>query len=268
MTSRQQLRLDLAERVCRLVTRHRCCGLNEAEGYEPDVVSALHFAQAQQERIGGLARGSLHWLGEHGENIRSALFAWMEACGVDPVAQDKAETKLTAMELAKDALGSEYEGEARQLPSAKRVWVERTADERAASVAQEFLSGKIRGFDELRIAIAGEILEAEHIARDPFVQFAREMFDTVVSKQSKEEDEKRMGEAAKGLLMAAWRWMGINPPRGGRGSERSGRRGDGGKCLILFACVRAETTYQRSAFLLCEVCKTFIRGFDSPPRLQ
>lgn len=209
MTTRQQRRLELAEQVCRLVMRHQSCGLVEEEGYRPDLVVALHLMQREAEKAGNLNNGSLHWLGEHADAIQQVLFAWMEEVGIDPCSRDKAETKLMAMNMVRDAFGPGYEGEIEQLPKAKRRWVEKTADDRAAAVAQEIASGKLRIFDEMRIAIAAEILEAEHVARDPFVEAVAEILS--VGKKSKETGEtptdEDLNKVWRKLFLVAGRWI-------------------------------------------------------------
>jgi hypothetical protein len=209
MTSRQKLRLELAEQVCRIAMRHHSCGLVESEGYRPDAVVGLYVMQREAEYKGRLAPGSLHWLSDAGEELQAAIFRWMESVGLDPKSHDKAEAKLMAMELAKDALGPEFESDIEQTETTKRKWVERTADDRAAGIAQEFFAGKIKGMDELRIAIAGEILEAEHVVRDPFVVFALAIFHT--AKEQGEDSAEKLTTACSELLRAAWRWMGIEP---------------------------------------------------------
>jgi hypothetical protein len=211
MTTRQQLRLERAEAVCRLAMRHHTCGLVDAEGYRPDVIGALYAAEREALRAGHLELGSLPWIREHAEALQSALFAWMEAVGIDPASREKAETQLVAMEMVTAAAGLGYEANVVQLPGARQRWVEHTADERAASIAQEFCAGKIKGLDELRIAIAGEILEAEFQARDPFVQYATAIFqsceDAKVS--GPEAQERALVDATAHLLQAAARWMNI-----------------------------------------------------------
>jgi hypothetical protein len=209
MTPRQQRRLELAERLCRLVMRNSTCGLVESEGYQPDVVSAMHFAHARILIEGKLPPDSLPHMTRHAEAIKKAVYEWMEAVGIDPQSCDKAEAKRMALDMAQEVFGSGYEADIEQLPTAKRVWVEKTADDRAAVVAQEYCSGKIKGFEELRIAIAAEILEAEHVARDPFVEYAKAIFRVVEDKG--EGAEKRLTGAITDLLKQSWRWMGVVP---------------------------------------------------------
>ena len=215
MTSKQQLRLERAERVCRLVMRHHSCGLVENEGYCPDVISALHFMETEGEKKHALKPGSLYWLGTLAEQIRKYLFAWMESVGLDPRSYEKQATQRMAMELAQEALGPGYEGEVGQTDEAKKFtpWVEKTADERASGLVQEFASGKVRDHEELRMAIAADILEAEHAARAPFLQYADTIFQACEDARGGEipgDAQERMKEGTVSLLAEASRWMNLN----------------------------------------------------------
>lgn len=211
MTTRQQQRLQLAERVCALVMRDHSCGFGDAP-YRPDVVNALYFMQSRGEKEGALAAGSLHWLTEHGKQIEAAVFAWMQSVGIDPRSHEKAEAKRMALELAKHALGPEYEGEIEQLPGAV-PWVERTAQDRADALIQEYASGKIHGHEELRIAIAADLLEAETAARAPFLEYCNVIFQVMEDARERdglsEEQQKSIHEATAALLRTAARWMTI-----------------------------------------------------------
>ena len=212
MTSKQSLRLERAEAVCCLVMRHQSCGLVENEGYCPDVVSALHFMEAEGEKQGALQPGSLYWLGALAEQIREQLFRWMESIGLDPRSYEKQATQRMAMELAQEALGPEYEAEAGQTDEAKKFtpWVEKTADERASVLMQEFGSGRIKGNEELRLAIAADILEAEQAARAPFLQYAGTIFQVCEDARGGEipsDAQERMKDGTCKLLAEASWWM-------------------------------------------------------------
>lgn len=209
MTTRQERRLSRAEAVCHLVMRDQTCGL-ETRPYTPDVVFALRFMQSEAEKQENLEPGSIHWLGSLADSIKGAIFEWMESVGIDPKSYEKQATQRMAMELAKDALGAEYEGEPRQIGDAERYapWVEKTADERASSLSLEFHSGKIRSHEELRIAMAAEILEAEQVAREPFLKYARSIFQACEDGVSK-EGEDAMKEGTVNLLAEAGRWMNL-----------------------------------------------------------
>jgi len=209
MTTRQQKRLELAEAVCRLAMRHRSCGLVEKEGYRPDVTVALHVMQRAAEREGNLKPGALHWLGDAAVELGKAIFEWMEAVGIDPKSHDKAEAKLMAMEIAREVGGEGFEGDITQTEDAKRVWVERTADDRAADVVQEISAGKIKGFGEIRMAIAAEILEAEHVAREPFVRASNAMYEA--TKHPVDDVGEPLRTAFCEMMKAAWRWLDLEP---------------------------------------------------------
>ena len=219
MTTRQQRRLELAEQVCRLVMRHQSCGLEPKEGYRPDVVAALYLMQVFAEKEGNLKAGSLHWLGELAAAIEKALHAWMNAVGLDPRTFEKPESQAMAMDLAKDALGPEYEAEYEQtaeVPPQHRFYSGKTADERAFTLVQDFSSGQIKTPDELRMAIAADVLEAEHVARQPFIDYSEVIFrgcETHRTGQMSGAEEEAfhaaVSKATMDLLCEAGRWMNL-----------------------------------------------------------
>jgi hypothetical protein len=168
--------------------------------------------QSEGEKQEALESGSLHWLGKLAEDIQAALFRWMESVGVDPKSYEKQASQRMAMELAKEAFGIDYEGEIEQLGEAKKYtpWVEKTADERASSIIQEFSSGTIRTHEELRIAIAADILESEMKARGPFLEYANAIFDGIEAGFS-EQSQECVTKATSQLLAEASRWMHFQP---------------------------------------------------------
>ncbi|HXI90503.1 MAG TPA: hypothetical protein VNH18_23490 [Bryobacteraceae bacterium] len=189
MTERQKKRLIAAERVCSLVARDTGAGFDDRR-YEPNVITALHMMQRRAEELGNFKPGSCHPIGDLAKEIESALHAWLSFVGIDPATYAKSNAALNYMALAKDALGPEYEAEfVEQAADVKFKWPERTADERAAGVAGEFFAGRIKGFDELRIAIAGEILESETKAREPFLDYARRIFAPIAAGKADSDDE-------------------------------------------------------------------------------
>lgn len=223
MTTRQQRRLQLAEQVCRLVIRHHSCGLEPKEGYRPDVVAALHMMQSFAEKDGNLKPGALHWLGEAAVAIENAVYAWMNAVGLDPKTFEKQEAQAMAMDIAKDALGPEYEAEYEQTDEVSpglRFYSGKTADERAFSLVQDFSSGQIKTPDELRIAIAAEILESEYGARRPFLDYSEVIFRNCDSHRTgtlTEAEERAFHDAVSkatcDLLCESSRWMDLRPAK-------------------------------------------------------